>query len=120
MGQLVFGRCRRTVRAIVRKGLVTALRVEDCKDCKSVRMSPDVRALLRSVQRRLKAGDHRPWRPIPVSEFLKDDDDTVSGTCYLIFIRIFNILFFCCKFEGGFESKCTAVIVVPEPEPEPD
>jgi hypothetical protein len=73
VGHVVAGRKRFSVRATVRKGIVTGLRSEGCcANCKTAKMSPQLRELLATARRRLDPTGGRPFRPIPVRQIFDD------------------------------------------------
>jgi len=105
-------RCRKTVLAIVRKGVVTALRVQGCAECEPVRLTPERQALLRLARRRI--GGRRPerFRPMPVAQFVRRAAALRSiGECHEVcFITIwgYDLCWFCCDLHG--HPSCSVVI----------
>src|SRR5262245_49330507 len=73
VGSVTVGNRRSAVRAVVRKGMVVALKTELCADCTPARVTPDVRDLLKAVQSRIGDRDSVGRPPIPVVEFLQQD-----------------------------------------------
>ena len=103
--------CRRTVLAVVRRGVVTALRVPACAECKAVRLTTERQALLRLARRRIGARERR-FRPMPVAQFIRRAAELPRlGECHEVcFITIFgyDICWFCCDVGG--RPDCSIVI----------
>ena len=79
VGYFEVGRCRRTVVAVVRRGVVTALRVEACAQCTPVRLTPERQALLKLARRRIGQGRAERFRPMPVTQFMRGLSEPRSG-----------------------------------------
>jgi hypothetical protein len=107
VGHVVVGATRRSVRATVRKGIVTGIRVEGCADCKPVEMSPQLRQLLMEARRRVNPRGPRPWRPVSVREYLASQHDVEMDCFYICFRPFFCI--WCCRTES--EAFCFPIIL---------
>jgi hypothetical protein len=111
VGYFEAGRCRKTVLAVVRRGVVTALRVEACAECKPVRLTPERQALLRLARRRIRGRRDVRFRPMPVAQFLSGTAELpLLGECHEIcFITIwgYDVCWFCCDVGG--RSYCSIV-----------
>jgi hypothetical protein len=106
--------CRTPIMAVVRSGMVTALRVEACAECKPVRLTPELEAMLKSARRRIGVSD-RPFRPLTVAQFMRGVAETIIvGPCQETCITIggYGVCFFCCGI--GSERWCSIRIVVPK------
>ena len=104
VGHIEAGRCRKTILAVVRGGMVTTLRVEACPQCKPVRVTPELQAMLIVARRRVGRRRGGPFRPMPVAQFISRAIETiVEGTCHEIcFITIwgYSLCLVCCNFIG--------------------
>lgn len=112
VGHFDAGCCRRPVVAVVRRRMVTALRVEACAECKPVRLTAEAQAVLNAARRRMGRRE-KPFRPMPVAQFLSG----VSGiivwpNCYWICITT-SLCLFCCDYGGRFPD--CSIIRYPEP-----
>lgn len=106
--------CRTLVVAVVRRGMVTGLRVAACAECKPVRPTPELQALLKAARRRIGVPD-RPFRPMPLAQFMNGVAETiVQGPCQETCITIggYGVCFYCCGI--GRERWCSIRIVVPK------
>jgi len=112
VGHFGAGRCRTTVLAVVRRGMVTALRVEACAECKPVRLTPELQTMLNVVRRRIGRHLDRPFRPMSVAQFMSGVAETiVEGGCHeicIITVLGHDICLICCKFDG--QSWCAPII----------
>jgi len=79
VGHFEVGRCRRTVVAVVRRGVVTALRVEACAQCQPVRLTPERQALLKLARRRIGQRRAERFRPMPVAQFMRGAAQAAIG-----------------------------------------
>jgi hypothetical protein len=113
VGHFEAGCFRKAVLAVVRRGKVTALRVQACAQCKSVRLTPELRAMLKTAQRQI--GRHRdgPFRPMSVARFMSGVAELIiEGTCseFCLTVGGYGICFVCCGF--GSTRFCFIRIVV--------
>lgn len=111
VGHFEAGCCRKTVLAVVRRGMVTALRVEGCAQCKPVRLTPELRAVLKIARRRIGRRRDGPFRPMPVAQFIGVAESIIVGQCHEIcFITIwgYELCVFCCDSPG--RPWCSIVI----------
>ena len=110
-GHFGTGRCRTAVLAVVRRGMVTALRVESCAERKPVRLTPELQTLLNVARRRIGRHRDRPFRPTSVAKFMSGVAETiiVEG-CHEICITVwgYEICLVCCKSAGQW--WCAPVI----------
>ncbi len=115
VGHLEAGCCRKAVLAVVRRGMVTALRVEACAQCKPVRITPELQALLKVAQRRIGRRRNAPFRPMSVAQFMSRTTELtiVVGTCSESCFTIggYGFCVVCCGF--GSSRFCFIRIVVP-------
>jgi hypothetical protein len=101
LGHLESGGCRKAVIGIVRRGMVTALRVEACARCKPVRLTPELQAVLKVAQRRIGRRSDGPFRPMSVARFMSRGAELVAD-CY--WICIYRLCLYCCKI--GMRWDC--------------
>jgi hypothetical protein len=101
LGHLEAGGCRKAVLGIVRRGMVTALRVEACAQCKPVRLTPELQAVLKVAQRRIGRRRAGPFRPMSVARFMSRGAELVAD-CYWICIH--RLCLYCCKI--GMRWDC--------------
>lgn len=114
VGHFETGCCRKAVLAVVRKGTVTALRVEACAQCQPVRLTTELQAMLKAAQRQMGRRRDRPFRPMPVAQFMSRVAATiVEGTCSEVCWTIggYGVCFTCCG--QGSSRVCSIRIVVP-------
>ena len=103
VGHFETGCCRTTVLAVVRKGIVKALRLEGCAECKPVRFTPELQKMLTIAQRRF-GGRGRPFRPMPVAQLMSTAlGEIIDGGCEeFCFITIlgYEVCVLCCTWAG--------------------
>ncbi len=119
VGHFEAGCCRKAVLAVVRRGTVTALRVEACAECKPVRLTPELQAMLKVAQRKMRRRRDRPFRPMPVAQFMSRVAETiVEGLCseVCVIIEGYGVCFVCCPSGGS--RVCFIRIVVPRAQGE--
>jgi hypothetical protein len=102
IGFLKGGGCPKLVRAVVSKGMVTAIEVESCEDTKEV-PSKEVQGLFAKALKHVKAP--AKWKPVPVAEFFNNAEmlRIVIGTgagCFYICILYWCL--FCCWWNWPF------------------
>ena len=88
------------IRAVVRKGMVVAIRSELCAGCQPEKLSRDLLALLNVVRRKI-GSDGGSRRPVPVATFLQQQMPERSE-CHLI--CFWGMCFTCCGFPSDSES----------------
>ena len=90
--------CRRPVRAIVEKGMVTRLQVEPCSDATEDKpVSPELRKLLKAAAReaRSRRCSTKHELPLPVGEFVANAEAIVRQIdCFCI--CFFGYCIICC------------------------
>ena len=101
VGHFETGCCRKAVLAVVRRGMVTALRVEPCAQCKPVRLTPELQAVLKVARRRIGRRRDGPFRPMSVARFMSQAAGLVAD-CY--WICIYRFCLYCCKI--GLRWDC--------------
>ena len=82
IGQTVAGKSSRDVRAVVRKGMVVALEMEGCSDCKPMKLTPELKKVLNTALRKLNPKKDRFDKPIPVREFLAMEPEIDRSHCF--------------------------------------
>jgi hypothetical protein len=88
--------CHRTVRAVVRKGMVTELLLEPCDDKKMQRPSPELLRLFELARRHLPKRRRSGHGPLPLPEFLDHVAEVTVETITCIRICILGFCFVCC------------------------
>lgn len=110
LGEVKTECCHHLVRAVIRKGMVTALQVEPISREARTPITPELRPLLDAVKRKLKARSSKaPKLPIPVAKFFAADVADISVTTITcIQICAFGWCIACC-FNGdiAFCGKLT-------------
>jgi len=105
VGHFEAGCCRTTVLAVVRRGTVTALRLEGCAERKPVRITPELKAVLKNAERRIRRGGDRPFRPMPVSQFIGSAAGLIiEGGCSefcIITVWGYTLCVICCRVNGA-------------------
>ena len=112
--------CRHVVRAVVRKGMVTAIQIEPADKDKQTRITPEFRRLMNAARRRARGDRGWPDRlPVPVTTFLARAFDGSITIIQCIQICLFGWCIACC-FNGdiAFCGKVT-VDTTSGPYPEP-
>jgi hypothetical protein len=95
LGYFEAGCCRRTLTAIVRNGIVTALEVEPCPN--PVRLTAGLRALVRAARRAIEGHSRRPrFRRQPVREFFGSDVGLTIDVSFCFLICLFGYCLICC------------------------
>lgn len=104
VGHFGAGRCRTAVVAVVRRGMVTALRVEACAECKPVRLTPELQTLLNVARRRVGRHRDRLFRPMSVAQFMSGVAETIieEGCHEICIITVLghDICLVCCETAG--------------------
>jgi hypothetical protein len=115
VGHFEAGCCRKAVLAVVRRGMVTTLHAEACTECKSIRITPGLQALLKVARRRIGRRRHGPFRPMSVVQFVGTAETIVEGTCSEICFTVggYGVCFVCCDWGP---RVCFIRIVVPTSE----
>jgi hypothetical protein len=103
VGHFETGCCRTAVLAVVRRGIVKALRLERCTESKPVRLTPELQKMLKTAQRRI-GGRDRPFRPMPVSQLISRAlgeiiDEGCDEFCFITILG-YEICVLCCKWGG--------------------
>jgi hypothetical protein len=91
VGHIKEGKTSRAVLAVVKKGMVVGLHLEDCPSCKSLDMAPELRSLFDEARRRLGLYNPSHFKPIPVREFL---GRPIGPHCFVI--CIYGYCLTCC------------------------
>lgn len=107
VGYIKTDSCRRIVRAVIRKGMVTALKI-DSSDDKRAPSSPELTRLLNEVQRKAPGIPERPPRlPVSVATFMADPGGFASETIYCWSICLYGHCLICCKIESTGQWMCS-------------
>jgi hypothetical protein len=91
VGHIKEGKTHRAVLAVIKKGMVIGLRMEDCPQCKSADLTPELHSLFDEALRRMEPSNIPPSRPVPVREFLAE----LRLDCFLF--CLFGICIICCR-----------------------
>jgi len=115
IGYVHSGCCRQLVRAVVRKGMVTALKVQPCAGDESKRAPADLAAVLKAAQRRIAprgGGGGRPHHlPMPVASFLARAPVITVDTITCVRICIFGVCVTCCEHLGNPDWICGRITI---------
>ena len=98
IGVVKGGCCSKLVRATIRKGMVTGIEVEPCKDTK--RASPELFRLLKEAHPRIAPKAGTKFQPVPVGEFLGSAAVRAIDVDLCITICIFGICGKCCFYSN--------------------
>jgi hypothetical protein len=116
VGHIDAGCCRKAVLAVVRRGMVSAFRVEACAQCKPVRLTPELQTLLKFARRRIGRRRDRPFRSMSVAQFMSGTAESiVEGTCseFCLTVGGYGVCLVCCEWGP---RVCFIRIVVPTSE----
>lgn len=94
VGHAVAGGATRTVYAIVRKGMVVGLRMEQCAECTPLDATPELIKAFEAARRKIDPAGGRPSRPVPVAEFLARPFEPERSHCWMF--CIFGFCIICC------------------------
>lgn len=111
-GYVKVGKWQSTVSAVVRKGKVIGVRGEQCSQCEPVKMSAELRELLTVAKQKIVPGKPRPWKPIPVSEFVARQSDNVPerSEAWMLCLWFLDICIICNGFPSDLGSwSCTII-----------
>lgn len=102
IGVVKGGCCSKLVRATIRKGMVTGIEVEPCKDTE--RASPELLRVVKEARRRIAPDAGTEFQPVPVAEFVGSPAvmlKIIVKTCTTI--CIFGTCYQCCTetISGG-------------------
>ncbi len=105
VGHFEAGCCRQAVLAVVRRGMVTALRVGACTQHKPIRLTPELQTMLSSAQRRIGRHRDRPFRPMSVAQFMGKGgvaETIIEVACHEFCITVWGheVCVVCCKSIG--------------------
>jgi len=104
VGHIKEGKTHRAVLAVVKKGMVIGLRMEDCPQCRSADLTPELLSLFNEARRRLEPSNLPPSRPVPVREFSVD----LHLDCFIFCLFGICILCcHCCSFKPVTIGGCT-------------
>jgi hypothetical protein len=119
LGTLETSCCSRIVRAVIRKGMVTELRVDRSGDNKSEPITPELSGLLDQARRRVRQRRRGPGRlPMPVAKFMSVAQEVSTETLNCFSICFFGHCFICCRVESTKQWFCSTIgIVVKPPKP---
>ena len=109
LGHLEAGCCRKAVLGVLRRGMVTALRVEACAQCKPVRLTPELQAMLKVAQRRIGRRGDKPWRPMSVVQFMRVVYLWVDCRVFCVTIWGHRVCVVCCKVGGRWSCTISSV-----------
>jgi hypothetical protein len=116
LGYLSAGLCRQTVRASVKKGIVTGIQLDPCTPKNAQKPSAELLQLIRKAHRALARTGQPAWYPIPISDFLKDASRIIieTITCIQICIPFTTYCIYCCTtIPSGFVCGGDVVVMPP-------
>jgi hypothetical protein len=112
--------CKRLVRAEVRKGMVTRIKLEPCGETK-IKKTPELTRLVNTAIRRAAGRGRRPSFPLPLRTFMRSAREIFEETIICIHICFLGHCLWCCFYwEGGGENPwgyidCNGWIIGPFP-----
>jgi hypothetical protein len=113
LGYLSSGLCRQMVRASVKKGIVTGIRLEPCTSKKTQRPSPEILQLVRKAQRAVgRTGPSTPL-PIAIDRFLPQAARIIIETITCFRICVFYWCIYCCTTTWDGLVCGSDVVVMP-------
>jgi hypothetical protein len=120
LGYFDTGCCRRVLHAVVRKGLVTKLELEPCKE--PVRMTPELKPelkkVLQAVGKKLRARKSGSYTlPMPVKKLLGDQTIFYFSGWWCTKICVFGHCLICCKHVGGGGPVWSGCAIDKKPSP---
>jgi hypothetical protein len=116
LGRLKTSCCSPIVRAVIRKGMVTELRVDRSRDGKSELVTAEFSRLLDLACRRVRQRSRGPGRlPIPVARFMSVAQEISTETLNCFSICLFGHCFICCRVESTKQWVCSTIGIVVKP-----
>ncbi len=104
--------CRQLVRAVVRKGEVTKLKLEPCDEDGKQPASPELTKLLKTAARKTEpTGERPPKFPIPVAKFIAKAGLISVDVLVCVRICFLGHCITCCKLEGRDDYICGHVTI---------
>ena len=104
--------CRQLVRAVIRKGEVTKLKLEPCEEDEKRPVSPELAKLLKTAARRTEPSGERPPKfPIPVARFFANAGLISVDVLVCVKICFLGHCITCCKLEGRDDYICGHVTI---------
>ncbi len=103
---------RQLVRAVIRKGEVTELKIEPCEEGGKQPLPAEFAPLLKTALRRIAPGsDRRPTFPIPVAKFMANAAAISVDVLICVRICIGSFCVTCCRVEGRKDVICGKVTI---------
>jgi hypothetical protein len=116
LGTLKTSCCSPTVRAVIRKGMVTELRVDRSPEDKTEPITPEFSRLLDVARRRVRQRRRKPGRlPMPVAKFMSVAQEISTETLNCFSICLFGYCFICCRVESTKQWVCSTIGIVVKP-----
>jgi hypothetical protein len=108
------GCCRRMVRAVVKKGMVTKLEIEPCEE--GVRLTPELKKVMQSAWKKLAKGGGRPTSlPVPLTTFLARAMGITIEIFGCIYICAFGYCLLCCINTSPFPGPENGCKILKDP-----
>jgi hypothetical protein len=116
LGTLKTSCCSPIVCAVIRKGMVTELRVDPCGESKSEAITLEFSRLLDLARRRVRQRRRGPGRlPMPVARFMSVAQEISTETLNCFSICLFGHCFICCRVESTKQWVCSTIGIVVKP-----
>jgi hypothetical protein len=116
LGTLKTSCCSPIVRAVIRKGMVTELRVDRSPESKSELITPEFSRLLDLARRRVRQRRRGPGRlPMPVAKFMSVAQEISTETLHCFSICLFGHCLICCHVESTNQWVCSTIGIVVKP-----
>jgi hypothetical protein len=93
-GTFTVGKAKRTVNALVKKGMVVGLEIAGCDDCRNDELPPSLKKVFERVAAQVNRNPVST-EPVPVAEFLQQAPPIGRSHCTLF--CIFGYCFICCS-----------------------
>jgi hypothetical protein len=106
-GTVTVGKFKRTVNALVKKGMVVGLEIADCDDCRNDELPVSLKKAFDRIATKLNGGKPSSPVPVPVSVFLREEPPIGRSHCTMF--CIFGYCFICCSCCSLTIGCCTVL-----------
>jgi hypothetical protein len=116
LGTLKTSCCSPIVCALIRKGMVTELRVNPCPEGKSEPLTPECIRLLNLARRRARQRRSGPGPlPMPVAKFMSVAQEISTETLNCFSVCLFGHCLICCHIQSTDRWVCSTIGIVVKP-----